>query len=1542
MDLEIGIEFTPQSAALLKFLKELQQVLAALKIDNNKLSLGDLQQQIQDAGGDAEKMLPIFQLLANEATEFGENAADSMLDFSGVLGSAEKAIGDLIQELEGGDKIQLPEAELPDIPEAEFPKVETPELDENIFGSIEALEELKAEQLAVIAAMEKAGDTGSEEYAAIKEKVAATEEAIKRMKGETGDAIEEIKSKGSGENVFERMFNFEAIGKGEEFLDGIAEKGQEARQALNLLESSAAATGANLDTLKDSAAELFASKGTDTYAESLQLIAAANRAIGDTLKGADLTVFATGAAAVAKTMDADVNDVIKKGSSFVKAFGLDGKQAYDLIALGAQNANTPSDDLMDTLSEYSPLMKSAGFSGEEFLGTLTTGAKEGVFNLDKIGDAIKETQIRLKAGDIENAFKDLGDIPEGLQDKLNASLEKATSGELSIKDFILEATKATDEAGLTNAMKSKIQVAISGTPAEDIGEQIYSRIFGAKIDTAQIADNALLAGEQVKQSLGDVSILDKITSGADVAFENIAASIAPIAAPLGSILGTVGQLGPGLTLLEDKFAFFSKVGGGIKDLALKILASIVPALGAQTIATGTATTATVGLNTAMLANPAFLIVAGIAAVAGAFLLFGSSAKDAETAVADVNSALSDYEKNAKIEAATVKQSNSLRALADEYEVLKNKTDSEAQKRFAEVSEELANRVPSSVSAIEDLGDASQDMGKKFNISTKEVKALADENERLAKEAKADSLENLADQAAALADSYKEAKEKQTELREDRDKLLEKKEQGIDIEVGITGPSSVTEDLKDVRKELGEVSGEVDKAENGMRDFISRMTEGGKSTEEIAKMLGVSVQEVKRFTGESAKAKDGAKGVAGESKKVATAVDSAAKKAQELGNKFSEARKQASDFSSTAINALAQDLIDLEVAKKSGDAASIAAAEARLKVSQQAARDAVVAEKDFEKIFKRAEILAGKTKPEVAAKEVKDVINAATEVAASLESLDDQIALQRSTALAAELEKIRQEEEAEKESVAARARSLRDAQKDKTKIVQNAEQIKELEEGGKVQLAVEEKYRNKRLQAERDFYAKAIGEEAKIINEATAQQIAELEFAEGEISGSDEKALRERLELRLRRIALQQGTEIRAVVDGNEEYISAYVSLQQAISKATSATTEEEKTASEETVRIAREKLTQIEQSILESNAKVGLIDAKFAKQTAQAIEEIQREAYEEKIRLLDEELAAKERRNALEISLAKRLVEDIARISEEAGNAFIDTEESDATKAIERDAELRVITEEEKQDRLTEIQERAEAKRLALQKQALGARLEAERQAAVADLELQRESLNKKLKIAEENGQTEEAKNIQKELAIIGEQIDEKGDIILNLSGELQAGVTEIFSNLFSGDTDKIKEPFRQVFQVLSGALTKLASAKVTQILLDSILPGLGIGGLIAAIGGKAVTESLLNSIMQPILQSLLSFPTGGAMVFDSPTLLQVGDGARLGGINREYIFRDDQLRETIRETVRVSDGKSDALLGGILHEMKKIPAKFVITQQQLYDAVTREQYNRK
>jgi len=58
------------------------------------------------------------------------------------------------------------------------------------------------------------------------------------------------------------------------------------------------------------------------------------------------------------------------------------------------------------------------------------------------------------------------------------------------------------------------------------------------------------------------------------------------------------------------------------------------------------------------------------------------------------------------------------------------------------------------------------------------------------------------------------------------------------------------------------------------------------------------------------------------------------------------------------------------------------------------------------------------------------------------------------------------------------------------------------------------------------------------------------------------------------------------------------------------------------------------------------------------------------------------------------------------------------------------------------------------------------------------------------------------------------------------------------------------------------------------------------------IIDAGVNALATPILDAISSFASGGSV--DSPTLALVGDASKLGSDNKEWIFRNDQLKQTM------------------------------------------------
>ena len=363
--------------------------------------------------------------------------------------------------------------------------------------------------------------------------------------------------------------------------------GLEFNSALGDMQAKTGATKEEMVALKSAAEDAFIGGVGESVAEATNIIANAQTRLGDFLNPEQLSEFTVGAQALANTFDLDVNEVITKASPVIQQFGLDSKEAFDLLAFSAQNGASASDDFLDTLSEYSQLAQEAGFSALQLGESIARGAEAGVFNTDKIGDAIKEAQIRINAGDFESAFKGLSEsATEGEKsviDLVNSIAQKAQSGELSIQEALqlssAEIDKAFDSGQISESLANSLQVAIAGTPAEDLGRDIYSRIFSAPFDEKLIAEKARKAGESLSGAIGQYTSIEAVTRKFELFVTKlsqglIAFSDKVIAPIIGGVIEAFAGISEAFNDVFGSFELDSGITDAFDDL-LKIFDAIV-------------------------------------------------------------------------------------------------------------------------------------------------------------------------------------------------------------------------------------------------------------------------------------------------------------------------------------------------------------------------------------------------------------------------------------------------------------------------------------------------------------------------------------------------------------------------------------------------------------------------------------------------------------------------------------------------------------------------------------------------------------------------------------------------------------------------------------------------------------------------------------------------------------------------------------------------------------------------------------------------------
>ncbi len=1428
-----------------------------------------------------------------------------------------------------------------------------------------SLSDTVRQQQAALAEMRRTGDTGSEAYREVEASVAEARAELEKML-EIEKEVADVADESAG--VFQKMFAFEAIGKAGEFLSSIEEKTSENADAMRTLQARTGATGDELTRLGGIANDVFARGFPGSIAEATTALARSKQLLGQFLDEKGLADFTLKAGAIGKRFDTDVNDVIGKGRTIVAQWGLEGGEAGDLIALAMQKAGSGQDDAMDTLDEYSQHFKNLGFSAQESIGLLTRGIEAGTRDTDKLADAVKETGIRLKAGDVQNALKGI-DSP--ITDQIQKIVQLGESGALSVKDVLQQVTSTTETAfkdgQISEQIRAQFQTALSGSPAEDIGTEIYAKVFSAPIDGAAIAQQATAAGKIITDSIKPQNVFEAASREAEVFASNVASFFSPVISGAGGILTTVTQIGPGLTLLQDKFKIFDVAGGLVKKLIASVLGT-VPALGAQAVATEGATVAQVGLNTAQYAMPILAVVGGIAAIVAAFALFGDSTKEIGQAIDDVNSALDDFGAAQDRAVQTRQASKDLHALADEYDRLAEKPARTAaeQKRFIEVSDELASKAPDYAEAVETIGAKGEITGQQMRIATDGVRAFADENQRLADEAAADQMESLQSEAAALVESYRDSSANLGEMKQKRIDMAAaaKGEYAGLVQVHDTIAETLPfvetsrEQQAALNKDIAEESKKRIEAQTTIKKAVDSMQKAGLSQAEIAEKLGLTNDEVKKFVPAMTKSGSAIQDAARQALGLQANTQRATSSAENLAAAWNKAKQAIDAAYSNQFGAVLQlreeqRKSQRELAGLTGEGLNAdqikrkAYLEQRLRdipneiaAELQATRDALKEKRRLadEELKLKIEVGEIDVKRENLLPQAREIRRQIDEIMLGIVDVDleGEIAKRKAEI---DLELQGKLDKAQQDLNTLNARITADAKDRTTDLTGKNELRKALidlpaalrKEADAEKLRAEKEIREKLLAQFREGLAR----EQAALDESIQARIASLEAEAAAIKGVDDDALSDRLSKRLQIIELGTAKELQAVVNGNERYLDTYAKLQQALSEVNKATTDEQRRTAQSHADALRRELGVIQADILATDAKALGIQQQQQIEVAAATDEILDARYQRELKKLQDaqsrELAVLERRAEKE----KRLIDDLAQFASDFGQAGV---ESDAARKLRELDELHqklLLSDSDYAAQKADIERRSAEDRAAVESRVTGARLEAERMAALQSLALQREQTRARLTEAQKAGRAEDVAALTEQLDGIERELQDKSGALTGIAGELQSNLTSTLTNLFTGEEGAVREPFKRAFNVMAGGLQTMASAKISEVLLSTIGPT-GIVGLIASVALRPLVSAIIASVMGPALNSLLSFSTGGRV--DQPTLAVVGDASRLGGsIDREWILRDDQMKMLVGQVLGAFSGSLGAKLDRIALSLDSYSGRIHVLQQDVSEATRRQ-----
>jgi len=258
--------------------------------------------------------------------------------------------------------------------------------------------------------------------------------------------------------------------------------GTEYTQATNKLSAQTGATGTELEKLSAIAQSVYASGLGESIGEVNEALAVTRT--NTKLVGEELQQATTAGFYLRDTFGFEFQESSRAANSLMQIFGLSAQEAYNLIAIGAQQGANQNGDMLDVLSEYAPMFESMGMSADQMMQALINGSESGAFSIDKVGDAMKEFSLRCMDGSesTKQAFATIHLDADAMAAQFamggdNARHAFATTVEaiLSIEDPLL---------------RSQTAVQLFGTQFEDLGPDVL-QVLADMANSGELTADAL-------------------------------------------------------------------------------------------------------------------------------------------------------------------------------------------------------------------------------------------------------------------------------------------------------------------------------------------------------------------------------------------------------------------------------------------------------------------------------------------------------------------------------------------------------------------------------------------------------------------------------------------------------------------------------------------------------------------------------------------------------------------------------------------------------------------------------------------------------------------------------------------------------------------------------------------------------------------------------------------------------------------------------------------------------------------------------------------
>lgn len=441
---------------------------------------------------------------------------------------------------------------------------------------------------------------------------------------------------------------------------------------------------------------------------------------------------------LAKSGFAETGEALDVLTTILNAYGLEASQVDSVSDKLIQTQNlgkTTVAQLAQNMGSVIPTAAAYGVELDNLAAGYVTLTKNGIGTasattylnsmIDELGKTGSKSANVLK-DKTGKSFKELMDSGMSLEDVLQIVAEGAEETGVSISDMFgnKNAKKAANSLiqnadDFTGALDS-MGKAVGTTDAAfakvtDTSAARFKKVLNEAKNTGIDLGQAILTtaapalkdlAEKIKGGLQWFRNLDDSQKKAIIKFAGIAAVIGPVLTIGGKLVETVGKgVQAAGKLVEGIGTLLAKFGLTTAAVTAETAAegANATAKGTQAAATVAATTAQEGLNAAMLANPAMLLVAGIAALAvgvgvmvAKYRAANKEALDASARMKDLRNSTADMKAELDSSAkATETEGRRVKDLATKLKDLNGKTDltSSEQAELNRITAELNRTIP---------------------------------------------------------------------------------------------------------------------------------------------------------------------------------------------------------------------------------------------------------------------------------------------------------------------------------------------------------------------------------------------------------------------------------------------------------------------------------------------------------------------------------------------------------------------------------------------------------------------------------------------------------------------------------------------------------------------------------------------------------------------------------------------------------------------------------------------------------------------------------